>query len=232
MAMVDSSVGGKTGVNHALGKNMIGAFHQPQCVLIDTETLETLPQREHASGISEIVKYGLIRDENLFRWLEESMQLLLARDPQVSLFILFMGYRCAQQRLTFGLMQALSYAVRRSCINKAEIVALDEREGGIRALLNLGHTFGHAMETWQGYGELLSKIVVCPVRGKAMKGEGAGTWLHGEAVAAGMIMAADLSYRLGWIEQGVLERTRCLLQRAQLPVLPPKVSFKTSAADK
>eukprot|EP00891_Asterochloris_glomerata_P000746 jgi/Astpho2/746/fgenesh1_pm.00016_%23_3_t len=177
MATVDSSVGGKTGVNHPLGKNMIGAFYQPRCVLIDTLTLDTLPDRELASGISEIVKYGLIRDADLFAWLEANMGKLLNRDAQ-----------------------AMTYAIQRSCINKADVVAADEREGGLRATLNLGHTFGHAMETWQGYGE----------------------WLHGEAVSAGMVMAADLSHRLGWIDHNILNRTRQLLEAAKLPTDPPK----------
>lgn len=177
MSQVDSSVGGKTGVNHPLGKNMVGAFYQPQCVLIDTSTLSTLPDRELASGISEIVKYGLIRDAELFCWLEKNVQKLLDRDPA-----------------------AMAYAIERSCINKAEVVAADERESGLRATLNLGHTFGHAMETGQGYG----------------------VWLHGEAVAAGMVMAADMSVRLGWISEDILHRTQELLERCRLPVVPPK----------
>eukprot|EP00798_Chlamydomonas_sp_ICE-L_P025789 gene25789-11457_t len=177
MAQVDSSVGGKTGVNHALGKNMIGAFYQPQCVLIDTDSLATLPDRELASGISEIIKYGLIRDPKLFVWLEENMERLLARDTE-----------------------ALAYAVEQSCINKAEVVAADEREtNDVRATLNLGHTFGHAIETGLGYGE----------------------WLHGEAVSAGTCMAADLSYRLGWIDLDLKERTEKLLIRAKLPTTVP-----------
>lgn len=163
MSQVDSSVGGKTGVNHPLGKNMIGAFYQPQVVLIDTDSLNTLPDRELASGISEIIKYGLIRDAELFRWLEGNMASLLQRDAD-----------------------ATAYAVERSCVNKAEVVAQDEREGGVRATLNLGHTFGHAIETATGYG----------------------SWLHGEAVAAGTVMAADLSVRLGWIEPEI--RDRCV----------------------
>ncbi|GIL79388.1 hypothetical protein Vretimale_16554 [Volvox reticuliferus] len=178
MAQVDSSVGGKTGVNHPLGKNMIGAFYQPRVVLVDTDTLATLPDRELASGISEIIKYGLIRDAPFFEWLEASMERLLARDPE-----------------------AIAYAVERSCINKAEVVAADERESseGIRATLNLGHTFGHAIETGTGYG----------------------VWLHGEAVAAGMVMAADLSYRLGWINKALYDRIVALLARARLPISPP-----------
>jgi len=178
MSQVDSSVGGKTGVNHPLGKNMIGAFYQPNCVLIDTESLNTLPTRELASGISEIVKYGLIRDSALFDWLEQNMDKLLERDPE-----------------------AVAYAVEQSCINKAEVVAADEKEGGVRATLNLGHTFGHAIETGTGYGTLL----------------------HGEAVSIGMVMAADMSVRLGWIDPSILVRTRQLLQRAGLPVEPPSL---------
>ena len=161
MSQVDSSVGGKTGVNHPLGKNMLGAFYQPQVVLIDTNTLNTLPDRELASGISEIIKYGLIRDAALFEWLESNLDKLLARDPA-----------------------ATTYAIERSCVNKAAVVAADELEAGVRATLNLGHTFGHAIETATGYG----------------------TWLHGEAVATGMVMAADLSLRLGWISEELLER--------------------------
>ena len=167
MAQVDSSVGGKTGVNHELGKNMIGAFYQPQSVVIDTDTLSTLPDRELASGVSEIIKYGLIRDAALFEWLEVHMARLLSRDAD-----------------------ALAYAIERSCINKAEVVAQDEKEGGVRATLNLGHTFGHAIETHTGYG----------------------SWLHGEAVAAGTAMAADLSHRLGWIDRSIMDR--CTYSRA------------------
>lgn len=177
MAQVDSSVGGKTGVNHPLGKNMIGAFYQPQVVLIDSDTLLTLPDRELASGISEIIKYGLIRDADLFKWLEDNMDRILARDPE-----------------------AIAYAVERSCINKAEVVAADEKElNDIRATLNLGHTFGHAIETASGYG----------------------TWLHGEAVAAGTCMAADLSYRLGWIDKDLYDRAVALQVKAKLPTRPP-----------
>ncbi len=176
LAQVDSSVGGKTGVNHPLGKNMIGAFHQPQCVLADTDTLNTLDDRQLAAGVAEIIKYGLIRDRDFFHWLEAHMADLLARDPQ-----------------------ALAYSIERSCRNKAEVVAADERESGQRALLNLGHTFGHAIETGMGYG----------------------SWLHGEAVAAGMCMAADLSIRQGWLaaEDGV--RIRALVAQAGLPIDPP-----------
>nr|GMD49167.1 3-dehydroquinate synthase, chloroplastic [Ipomoea batatas] len=151
MAQVDSSVGGKTGINHPLGKNMIGAFYQPQCVLVDTDTLNTLPDRELASGLAEVIKYGLIRDAEFFEWQENNMSALLARDPE-----------------------AFAYAIKRSCENKAEVVSLDEKESGLRATLNLGHTFGHAIETGFGYGE----------------------WLHGEAVAAGTVLLLFVSFTL------------------------------------
>jgi 3-dehydroquinate synthase len=194
MAMVDSSVGGKTGVNHPLGKNMIGAFHQPQCVFIDTDNLSTLPDRELQSGISEIIKYGLIRDTELFEWLEENMDKLLARDPT-----------------------ATRYAVQRSCENKAEVVKADEKEAGLRATLNLGHTFGHAIESGSGYG----------------------TWLHGEAVAIGTAMATSMSAEMGWIDQDLVERTYRLMEKANLPVELPLDSpmdqatfLKYMAADK
>jgi 3-dehydroquinate synthase len=176
LAQVDSSVGGKTGVNHPLGKNMIGAFHQPGAVLIDTNTLDTLDDRQLSAGLAEVIKYGLIHDTGFFSWLEENMEALRARDKS-----------------------ALAYAIERSCAIKAEIVAADERESGRRALLNLGHTFGHAIETSTGYG----------------------TWLHGEAVATGMLMAADLSARHGWLTAADVQRTRALLQRAGLPLSPP-----------
>jgi len=176
LAQVDSSVGGKTGVNHALGKNMIGAFHQPCAVIADTDTLRTLPDRELAAGIAEVIKYGLIRDPELFTWLEANMDQLRARDPD-----------------------ALTYAIERSCRNKAEVVAADELEAGERALLNLGHTFGHAIETGIGYD----------------------TWLHGEAVGVGMCMAADLSARLGWLDTASVRRIRSLIAVAGLPVTPP-----------
>ena len=180
MAMVDSSVGGKTGVNHALGKNMIGAFYQPECVLIDIDSLKTLPDREFASGIAEVVKYGLIRDGAFFEWLEANVDKLLARDAS-----------------------AIAYAVERSCVNKAEVVAADEKEGGVRATLNLGHTFGHAIETGLGYGE----------------------WLHGEAVSAGMCMAADMSVRLGWIDESLKNRTIDLLNKCNTPIdVPDKMT--------
>ncbi|KAG8474564.1 hypothetical protein CXB51_031352 [Gossypium anomalum] len=182
MAQVDSSVGGKTGINHPLGKNLIGAFYQPQCVLIDTDTLNTLPDRELASGLAEVIKYGLIRDAEFFEWQEKNMEKLMAsadhyRDPD-----------------------AFAYAIKRSCENKAEVVSLDEKESGLRATLNLGHTFGHAIETGFGYGE----------------------WLHGEAVAAGTVMAVDMSYRLGWIDSSIVKRVNDILQRAKLPTDPPE----------
>ena len=176
LAQVDSSVGGKTGVNHPLGKNMIGAFHQPRMVLVDTDTLNTLPDRELSAGLAEVIKYGLIDDAEFFAWLEGHLPGLRAREPE-----------------------ALAHAIRRSCADKARVVAQDERESGRRALLNLGHTFGHAIETGMGYGQ----------------------WLHGEAVAAGTVMAADLSLRLGWLEAGERERIVQLLRAAGLPVEPP-----------
>jgi 3-dehydroquinate synthase len=176
LSQVDSSVGGKTGINHPRGKNMVGAFWQPRLVLADTDTLKTLPDRELSAGLAEVIKYGLIRDLPFLEWLETNMGKLMAREAE-----------------------ALSFAIERSCANKAEVVAGDEletaKEGG-RALLNLGHTFGHAIETGVGYGE----------------------WLHGEAVAAGTVMAAELSRRLGWINTGDVERVRTLLGRAGLPV--------------
>ncbi|OAY77708.1 3-dehydroquinate synthase, chloroplastic [Ananas comosus] len=179
-------------INHPLGKNLIGAFYQPQCVLVDTDTLNTLPDRELASGIAEVVKYGLIRDAAFFEWQEKNMQALLARDPS-----------------------ALAYAIKRSCENKAEVVSLDEKESGLRATLNLGHTFGHAIETGVGYGQ----------------------WLHGEAVAAGMVMAVDMSRRLGWIDDTIMNRVLNILQHAKLPIVPPETmtveKFKnTMAVDK
>lgn len=176
LAMVDSSVGGKTGVNHPMGKNMIGAFYQPRCVIADILLLQSLPARELSAGIAEVIKYGLIADYGFFEWLEANMTAMVAGDPTV-----------------------LAYAVERSCENKAAVVAEDEHEGGVRAILNLGHTFGHAIETAQGYGN----------------------WLHGEAVAAGMVMAADLSWRRGAISAAELERIKALLQQANLPVRAP-----------
>ncbi|MGD2137659.1 MAG: 3-dehydroquinate synthase [Gammaproteobacteria bacterium] len=177
LAQVDSSVGGKTGVNHALGKNMIGAFHQPGCVIIDTDTLDTLDDRQLAAGLAEVIKYGLIRDAGFFDWLEENIESLKGRDKP-----------------------ALARAIERSCAIKAEIVATDERESGQRALLNLGHTFAHAIETGTGYGN----------------------WLHGEAVATGMVMAADLSVRQNWLPEEALARVEKLLERAGLPIRPPR----------
>ena len=176
LSQVDSSVGGKTGVNHPAGKNMIGAFHQPVAVVADTQVLNTLPDVELSAGIAEVIKYGLIYDENFFAWLESNMQALRQRDPD-----------------------ALAYAIYRSCEIKAEMVRLDERESGVRALLNLGHTFGHAIETHAGYGQ----------------------WLHGQAVAAGTMMAADLSCRMGWITAADVVRIEQLFNAADLPVKPP-----------
>ena len=177
LAQVDSSVGGKTGVNHARGKNLIGAFHQPRLVLIDTDTLATLPDRELKAGLAEVIKYGAIADAEFLAWLEQNIDTLIARDADT-----------------------LAHAIQRSCEIKAEIVADDERETGRRAVLNFGHTFGHAIEHCVGYGE----------------------WLHGEAVAAGMIMAAKLSS----IDDGSVERLRELIARAGLPVAPPMVGAK------
>jgi 3-dehydroquinate synthase len=178
LAQVDSSVGGKTGVNHPRGKNMIGAFHQPRCVLADTSTLQTLPSREYSAGLAEVVKYGFIRDLAFLQWIEANVDRLLARDDA-----------------------AVMHAVRRSCEIKADVVGQDEREHGLRAILNLGHTFGHAIETASGYGN----------------------WLHGEAVAAGMVMAADMSTRLGWLQPAERDRVGHVLTRLGLPVAPPRV---------
>lgn len=179
LSQVDSSVGGKTGVNHPLGKNMIGAFYQPNAVIIDTCVLQTLPPRELSAGVAEVVKYGLIADAAFYEWLEQNIDLLMACDSA-----------------------ALAYAIERSCQCKADVVAEDEREGGLRAILNLGHTFGHAIETAQGYGN----------------------WLHGEAVATGMVMAADLSAREGYIDESEVTRLKLLLERAKLPVAAPDMS--------
>ncbi|KAL6222250.1 hypothetical protein ACLB2K_005642 [Fragaria x ananassa] len=190
MAQVDSSVGGKTGINHPLGKNLIGAFYQPQCVLIDTDTLNTLPDRELASGLAEVIKYGLIRDAEFFEWQERNMDALIARDPN-----------------------ALAYAIKRSCENKAEVVSLDEKEGGVRATLNLGHTFGHMNESFG---------VVYHVSQAIETGVGYGKWFHGEAVAAGMIMAVDMSYRLGWIDDSLVKRVDNIVKQANLPTGPPE----------
>lgn len=177
LAQVDSSVGGKTAVNHPMGKNMIGAFYQPKAVVIDTNVLATLPERELSAGLAEVIKYGLIRDAEFFQWLEVNMALLRERD-----------------------VAAISYAIERSCTNKAEVVAADETEQGERALLNLGHTFGHAIETATGYKK----------------------WLHGEAVGAGMMMAARLSVAQGWMDSVLLARIEALLLAAGLPVAPPE----------
>jgi 3-dehydroquinate synthase len=176
LAVVDSAVGGKTAVNHPRGKNMIGAFYQPNTVIVDRTALDTLDDRQMAAGFAEIVKYGLIRDWAFFEWCEDNVDALRERDPA-----------------------ALQYAMRMSCQFKADVVAEDERESGVRAILNLGHTFGHAIEASMGYG----------------------AWLHGEAVAAGMVMACEMSARLGWIDPEVTARAERVLARASLPVRPP-----------
>jgi 3-dehydroquinate synthase len=176
LSQVDSSVGGKTGVNHPLGKNMIGAFYQPQCVIADIDTFNTLPARELSAGLAEVIKYGLIHDVDFFDWLEINIDSLSNLDQEL-----------------------LAQAVLVSCQNKARVVELDERESGLRAILNLGHTFGHAIESVMGYGN----------------------WLHGEAVAAGMVMAIDLSIREGLVDEEIRQRAVALLQRAGLPVTPP-----------
>lgn len=182
LSQVDSSVGGKTGINHPLGKNMIGAFYQPKVVLADTATLKTLPPRELSAGLAEIIKYGLIWDAGFLAWLEAHMDKLRALDPD-----------------------AIAYAIHRSCEIKAQVVAQDEREGGIRAILNLGHTFGHAIETGMGYGN----------------------WLHGEAVGAGMVLAAQTSQRLGWISEADVTRARALIRAAGLPDVAPDLGLET-----
>ncbi len=176
LSQVDSSVGGKTGVNHPLGKNMIGAFHQPRMVIADTDTLSSLPEREFSAGMAEVIKYGLIRDTHFLTWLEQNVAVLMERDAGM-----------------------LTQAIKRSCEIKAEVVAADEREADLRAILNLGHTFGHAIENALGYGE----------------------WLHGEAVGAGMLMAADLSAKQGWLSKNDVARTEKLLLQARLPVRGP-----------
>jgi 3-dehydroquinate synthase len=181
LAQVDSSVGGKTAINHPLGKNMIGAFHQPVLVLADVATLDTLPGRELSAGLAEVIKYGLIMDRPFLDWLDANMERLRARDPE-----------------------ALSYAIVRSCENKAAVVAADERETGVRAHLNLGHTFGHAIEAGLGFG----------------------TWLHGEAVAAGTVMAARLSCLMGMLDAAEVERVERLLQRAGLPTQAPGLGYE------
>jgi 3-dehydroquinate synthase len=177
LAQVDSSVGGKTGVNHALGKNMIGAFYQPQCVIADTEVLSTLDDRQLSAGLAEVIKYGLIRDPDFFEWLEGNIPALLKRDKE-----------------------ALAFAIERSCFNKAQVVTEDEFESGVRATLNLGHTFGHAIETGVGYGE----------------------YLHGEAVAIGTCLAADLSRAKGWLTDADVVRIETIFKAARLPINPPE----------
>lgn len=181
LSQVDSSVGGKTGVNHALGKNMIGAFYQPQAVFAALDVLNTLPEREFSAGLAEVIKYALLGDAAFFDWLETHMEELMRHDAD-----------------------ALSYVVHRCCAKKAEIVAADEKEKGIRAWLNLGHTFGHAIETEMGYG----------------------VWLHGEAVAAGMVVACRLSEQLGYITPQETQRVQQLLQRAELPDTPPSFAWE------
>jgi len=179
LAQVDSSVGGKTGINHALGKNMIGAFHQPLAVIADVGSLATLPTRELRAGIAEVIKHGLVLDASFFEWLETNIERLLAGDAE-----------------------ALTYAVLRSCELKAGVVAADERESGLRAILNFGHTFGHAIEAGVGYG----------------------SWLHGEAVAAGMVMASELSARAGTLDASAVARVRALVARTGLPVAGPRIA--------
>jgi 3-dehydroquinate synthase len=176
LAVVDSAVGGKTGVNHPKGKNMIGAFYQPQAVVVDINTLHTLDDRQLAAGLAEVIKYGLIRDVAFLEWCEANMERLMKRDPE-----------------------ALRYAMYQSCKNKSDVVSADERESGIRAILNLGHTFGHAIEAGTGFS----------------------TWLHGEAVAAGMVMASEMSYRMGWLTKEDVGRVESILSRASLPIRPP-----------
>ena len=178
LSQVDSSVGGKTGINHPLGKNMIGAFYQPKLVLADIDTLKTLPKRELSAGVAEVIKYGLIRDADFFDWLETNIHGLMGLDEAI-----------------------ISYAIYRSCQNKAEVVVADEHEAGERALLNLGHTFGHAIENAMGYG----------------------VWLHGEAVAAGTMLAAELSLRMGWLTQAEVLRIHALLTASSLPLRAPNL---------
>jgi 3-dehydroquinate synthase len=184
LSQVDSSVGGKTGINHPLGKNMIGAFYQPKMVLCDTTTLKTLPDRELSAGLAEVIKYGPIADMEFMAWLEGSMDLLRQKDPK-----------------------ALAHAIKRSCEIKAWVVSQDERESGLRAILNFGHTFGHAIEAGMGYG----------------------VWLHGEGVAAGMVMAAELSLGLGLVDESFVQRLRSLIARAGLPVVGPVLDAKDNA---
>lgn len=181
LAQVDSSVGGKTAINHPLGKNMIGAFYQPRVVLADMDLLDTLPERELSAGLAEVIKYGLLGDASFLGWLEANIERLLARDKQ-----------------------ALAYAVEHSCRMKADIVGQDEKESGVRALLNLGHTFGHAIEAGLGFG----------------------AWLHGEAVGAGMLLAAEASRLSGWLDDADVERVRTLLTAARLPTRAPDLGFE------
>ncbi|HEV6966621.1 3-dehydroquinate synthase [Roseateles sp.] len=181
LAQVDSSVGGKTAINHPLGKNMLGAFYQPERVIADLDTLDSLPDRELRAGLAEVIKYGPIADAGFLCWIEDNLDALLARDKAV-----------------------LGYAVRRSCEIKAEVVGQDEKEQGLRAILNFGHTIGHAIESGMGYGQ----------------------WLHGEAVACGMVLAADLSRRSGLVPDGFVERLRSLVERAGLPTAPPKLGIE------
>jgi 3-dehydroquinate synthase len=184
LSQVDSSVGGKTGINHPLGKNMVGAFYQPLQVVCDIDTLQTLPDREISAGLAEVIKYGPIADMEFFAWLEENIGLLMRRDAV-----------------------ALAHAIRRSCEIKAHVVGQDEREGGLRAILNFGHTFGHAIETGMGYG----------------------AWLHGEAVGCGMVMAAQLSFQLGLVDAAFVDRLRSLIVRAGLPVTGPVLDPRDNA---
>jgi 3-dehydroquinate synthase len=184
LAQVDSSVGGKTGINHPLGKNMIGAFYQPLKVVCDLDVLNTLPPREFSAGLAEVIKYGPIADMAFLAWIEDNIDALMERRPQ-----------------------ALAYAVRRSCEIKAEVVGVDERESGLRAILNFGHTFGHAIEAGMGYGR----------------------WLHGEGVGCGMVMAARLSQALGLVDEAFVERLKSLIQRAGLPVVAPVLDPERNA---
>jgi 3-dehydroquinate synthase len=184
LAQVDSSVGGKTGINHPKGKNMIGAFHQPLQVVCDIETLQTLPPRELSAGLAEVIKYGPIADLEFLDWIEANMPKLLAREPG-----------------------ALAHAIRRSCEIKASVVGQDERESGLRAILNFGHTFGHAIEAGMGYGQ----------------------WLHGEAVGCGMVMAAHLSHALGKVDMAFVQRLTAIITAAGLPVVGPQLSESDNA---
>lgn len=181
LSQVDSSVGGKTGINHPLGKNMVGAFYQPQAVIADLDTLQTLPPKELAAGLAEVIKHGAIADANFFQWLEGNIDALNACDSK-----------------------AMEHAVLRSCEIKSDVVAQDEKEGGVRATLNFGHTFGHAIEAGMGYGE----------------------WLHGEAVGCGMVLAADLSVRVGQLSIDEAERLKKLVAALKLPTVPPRLGLE------